>query len=94
MAKHDHVWLNVLDHSPVTLPKLMQLAKDVANHHSVSGQFFHTFVRKRAQTIVVALDCEHLGDLFQSFDHFELTDIASMDDRVDVVENRTYRLIE
>jgi hypothetical protein len=94
MAKHDHVRLNVLYHSPVTLPKLMQLAKDVTNHHSVSGQFFHTLVGKRAQTIIVALDREHLGDLFQSFDHFELADIAGVDDRVDVIEDRRYRLIE
>jgi hypothetical protein len=94
MAKHDHVRLNVLYHSPVTLPKLMQLAKDVTNHHSVSGQFFHPLVGKRAQTIVVARDCEHLRDLFQSSDHFELADIACVDDRVDVVEDRRYRFIE
>ena len=94
MAKHHHERLNVLDHPPVTLSKLMQLAEDVTNHHSVSGQFFYTLVGKRAKTIVVALDCEHLRDLFQSFDHFELADIACVDDRVDAVEDRGYRFIE
>jgi hypothetical protein len=94
MAKHDHVRLNILENSPVTLPKLMQLAKDVSNHHSVSGQIFYTLVGKRAQTVVVAFDCEHLRDLFQSLDHFELAYIARMDDRVDGVEYRRYRLIE
>ena len=87
MAKHEHVRLNVLYHSPIALPELMQLAKDVTNHYSVSGQFFYALVGKRAQTIVVALDCEHLSDLFQSFDNFELADIACVDDRADADED-------
>jgi len=88
VPKHYHVWLNSLDHLSVTLFKLMQLAKDVTNDNATPSQFFQALNRKSSETVVVAFDSKHWGDLFQSVDDFQLPDVTRMDDCVNALKGR------
>lgn len=94
VPKNNHVCLNLLDHLPVTLLELMQLAKDMTNDDSVSGEVLYALSWKCPETVVVALDREDWSDLFQAINHFELSDVTGMYYRVDAGEDRNYRLIE
>ena len=94
VAKYDHAWFKLLDHSFVFFTELMQLAKNVMNDNPVSPQFFQPIAWELSEAVIVALDCKHGRDLFQSIDHFKLPDVARVEDSVDAVEDRNDLRIE
>ena len=94
VPKHDHVWMNLLNHLSVTRFKLMQLAEDVTNENRPSCQCFQALNGKSSETVVVAFDSEYGGDLFQSVDHFELPDVTRVYDCIDALEDRNDRFIK
>lgn len=94
VSKNNHLWLRLLDHLPVAIAKLMQLAKDMSDDNPMSGEFFHTLNGKSVEAIIVPFDRKHWSDLLQSVDHFKLPDISRMNNCVNASEDRRDRLVE
>jgi hypothetical protein len=94
MAKYDHVWFKLLYHPFVFLAELMQLAKNVTNDNPLSRELFQPNARELSKAVIIAFDCKHGRDLFQSIDHFKLTDVARVEDSIDAIEDRRDLRIE
>lgn len=73
--------------------KLVQLAEDVTDQHTLAVQLFEAFCRISSKPIVVAFDGEDRRDGFQAMNDGEFADVAGMNDGVHTGEDAGYRLV-